>query len=183
MFQWKSKKNRDRVRKCRLLKKLRSVHVNQVRERIYSQRDINIDQHLSSNCEENFCSIDDGKVVGFEHKLRCWAINHRITGSAINDLLIILIYAGFTFLPKDSRTFMGTPSQVPIKVLTNGRMWYNGVKKCLEGVLARISRDVCITLDFNFDGIPIFKSSNLQFWPILAAIRGTFFSNLNIQSY
>lgn len=182
-FNEKAEKNRIRVRRCRQKKKNRLNHQNQVYERMFSKSDVLIEQCLSNECSENSCSnvgVSNGleDMITFETKLKCWATNHHISARAISDLLKILIFAGFTFLPKDSRTFMKTPSNVPIKVLSNGKMWYNGIEKCLKNVLSNISRDVCITLDFNFDGIPVFKSSNLQFWPILMAIQGDFFRYL-----
>lgn len=166
-------KNRLRVRQHRNNKKLKQMHNAQVKEKIKEQfNDFETTQFVQGNN-----SIEDSPdlnfQVEFKDKLRMWVINHRITRIALNDLLLILISAGFGFLPKDSRTLMATPSAVPIDILTNGKMWYYGIKKCLEYVFSDICRSTTITLDFHFDGFPISKSSNKQFWPILSAIRGS----------
>lgn len=181
-FDEKAQKNRARVRKCRQLKKIRLSHENHVRERMSTQSfktDDVFDEQIPSNRQENShtnseTSFDDlSDLSEFQSKLKCWAINNRISAKAINELLKILIFAGFSFLPKDSRTFMKTPSNVQIQEMSDGsRMWYHGVEKCLRNALSNISRNISLTLNFSFDGIPVFKSSNLQFWPILMTIEG-----------
>lgn len=88
-------------------------------------------------------------------KIRYWILHHRIAKTAVNDLLSILLSAGLSFLPRDSRTLMKTPINLPIDTLSNGKMWYCGIKKCLEHVLAGMQRNLAVTLDFNFDGVPI----------------------------
>lgn len=176
----KRKRNRERVRKHRLQKKLRILHNDQVNERI---RSIENNEEKSFQRQSEDINVGEGVKVDedvnvqaqFGDRLRIWAIEHNITGCAINDLLKILIFAGFTNLPKDSRTFKNTPTNLPIRMLSHGKMWYNGLKKSIENVMfTNINRDLSITLDFNFDGIPVFKSSNLTFWPILVSIRGDF---------
>lgn len=171
LFDEKSVKNRNRVRKHRYNKYLKKVHNDKINERIeklnFRKTNFDVDNPLEQR--EKSDSDDSNE---FKNKLRIWALNHRITRAALNELLMILISVGFSFLPKDSRTLMATPVTVPIEIMTNGRMWYNGIQKCLESVLSKVHREMKITLDFNVDGFPISKSSSKQFWPILASIQG-----------
>lgn len=181
-FSLRAAKNRARVRKSRILKKKKILHENHIREQIYSIKEAHFEEIGNHIDQETFANEDKNERIGddidqsveFIDKLRYWAMHHRITHSAINDLLAILIFGGFTFLPRDSRTFMGTPTKVDITTVTNGKMWYYGVQKCLQITLSTIRHNVSATLDFSFDGLPIFKSSNLQFWPILFSIQGIF---------
>lgn len=178
----KAAKNRARVKKSRQLKNMKSAHEIHIREKVYSMNQQrfekicdNIDKESSDSEASNSLPYDDvDKTVDFMDKLRYWVVHHRITHSALNDLLKILIFGGFVFLPKDSRTLMKTPAKVEIVAVTNGKLWYYGIKKCLEKVLTKISCDSSITLDFSFDGLPIFNSSNMQFWPMLFSIQGIF---------
>lgn len=176
-FDKKSVRNRVNVANYRKKQKLRAIHEKYVYDQIYSRKDVAIektsDAIFGQSLENGFLNIN--KETETANKLRRWAAHHRITKTALNDLLLILIFAGLNFLPKDSRTFLITPVKVPIDVLSKGKLWYYGVKKCLETVFAQISRDLSIILDFNFDGFPVAKSSNMQFWPILSSIRGMFF--------
>lgn len=167
-FDRKSQLNRERVRKHRLKMATKLIHENNVRERI---RSYDVDGKYDGSRPLKF--YEDEDIFNFTDSLRMWVSNHRITASAANALLKILNLAGFTFLPKDARTFMKTPTNLPIKILENGKIWYFGLRKTLVDVFRNIDHQTSITLDFNFDGLPVFKSSNLQFWPILASIKGT----------
>lgn len=161
--------NRNRVRNHRFKQHLKKVHNVRINERV---------KHLNSVFENVECDVTNEKPTDEEiptklkDDLRIWVINHRITRSALSDLLVILISAGFCFLPKDARTLMATPVKVPIDILSNGKLWYFGIQQCIKNVFAEIRNNIEITLDFHFDGLPISKSSSKQFWPILSSIRG-----------
>lgn len=105
-----------------------------------------------------------------KQELKTWAINHTITHTGINDLLKILILAGFTFLPKDSRTLMETPKYVDIKPMGTGKFWYQGIRACMLNLFTKLRKDMVLHLDFNFDGMQLFNSSKTEFWPMLCAI-------------
>lgn len=168
----RAKNNRDRVRRHRRFQKLKQIHEKQIHERIYANENGNRELQ-SEHCErsDSFDESND-KASEVADKLRNWAMDNHITKSATSSLLKILNFAGLSFLPKDSRTLLKTPKAVPILTLSNGRIWYNGIESCLENVFKGLDRDISITLDFNFDGVPVAKSSNVQFWPILSSIYG-----------
>lgn len=179
-FDEKSCKNRARVRKYRNWKKAKSLHENYIRRQVEIEADesVHIDDSIYNGIfDDSFVNERENstdKATEIKDKLKFWCVNHRITAMAMCDLLLILRFAGLEFLPRDSRTLMGTPVNVPIHSLSNGKLWYNGIRKCLEHALDKISNDMSITLDWNFDGLPIAKSSNSQFWPILSNIRGEY---------
>lgn len=162
----KAAKIRERSRNFRLRKTNRAQYDKEVRARISVQK--------CKYTEEDDCTENSPEHEPFqiEEELKLWAIKNHISHMALNDLLAILILAGLTFLPKDSRTLMKTPTQVDIVPLGNGKMWYFGISIWLQKLLANCKRDLTIHLDFNFDGLPIFNSSTFQFWPILSTIRG-----------
>lgn len=176
-FDQKAVKNRARVKRYRYFKKAKAIHEKYIHDQMFVEENDQYDTTL------NGFSINDlyhenpirDEATEISDKLKYWCVDHRITAIAMNDLLSILRFAGLGFLPKDCRTLMGTPVSVPIHTLSNGKMWYNGVQKSLECTLDKISNDTSITLDWNFDGLPISKSSNNQFWPILLSIRGKYF--------
>lgn len=49
---------------------------------------------------------------------------------------------------------------------------YNGIQNNLEKIFAYLKSDTIISLCFNIDGLPLFKSSKQAFWPILGKIFG-----------
>lgn len=175
-YNQRDEKNRARVRKHRYFRKLKTIHEKKIYEQLYSEKNVNIDA-VFDDCLEfdpNEVSPNVDKVAEIKYRLKHWAVNHRITKTALNDLLWILRHAGLPLL-KDSRTLMGTPVNVPIESLSNGKLWHCGIRTCIQHVFAGVQRNISITLHFNFDGVPIAKSSNKQFWPILCSINGSYY--------
>lgn len=169
---FKAVKNRARVEKHRSWKKRKDIHEKYIRDQIYDEDDVCDSEIFENDSNGNNFEID--KATEISDKLKYWSVHHRITAMAMNDLLSVLRCAGLAYLPKDSRTLMDTPINVPIHTLSKGKLWYNGVKTCLEHALDGISCNMHVTLDWNFDGLPVAKSSNMQFWPILSSIRGMY---------
>lgn len=178
IFTKKAALDRNRARKYRLKLKLLKNYENLVRDEMNRRRIEENKQFDGANdifTEQNENTrFDYDEMCDFKESLQCWTVKHRITRIALNDLLSILITAGFNFLPKDSRTLMKTPVTVPIKNLRKGQLWYHGIKVYIEQLFQQISSDLTITLDFNFDGQDPFNSSRTCFWPIIASIRGKF---------
>lgn len=155
---------------------MRAIHEKRIYEEIHksNESEPEISLNLSNQSDES-SECCDNKTSEITNKSISWIFRHHITKSATSDLLKILNFAGLNFLPKDSRTLLKTPTHVPISKLSNGQLWYNGIEKCLRDTFDRLDRDISVTLDFNFDGLPIYESSNKQFWPILSSMRGIFF--------
>lgn len=107
-----------------------------------------------------------------EQKLKSWVFNHNVTRRAVNDLLLILKSAGLNWLPNDSRTLCKTPRSTKIFSAANGKYWYNGIKKNLLLNFSTIQNNITIKLNFNVDGVPLYKSSSTEFWPIISNIHG-----------
>lgn len=166
----KATQTRKRVQKHRNLKKLRAAYEKEVAFVEHS----NFNQNVNGTTSEKQSDVHDGPDL--KANLRSWAVKNRITQAAINDLLSILIISGLSFLPKDARTLMQTPTSVNIFPLTSGKMWYQSLRATLRSVFAKLDRNLKIHLDFNFDGMPLFNSSKLKFWPILAAVRGILYT-------
>lgn len=161
----KSKQIRKRVQKSRKLKKIKEAYEREVQSHLNE-----ISNEDNQQTDDFFASEDeDDDLADF---LRSWAVTHRIKHVAINSLLKILCKSGLSLLPKDCRTLLKTPQTVDIKPLGNGSIWYYTIRKCLEHTFSNTNRDLEITLNFNFDGMPLFNSSQQEFWPMLASIRG-----------
>lgn len=66
----------------------------------------------------------------------------------------------------DCLTLLATPHQKTTESKCGGNYKYYGLEEGIRGFLSLMdSNDVHLTV--NIDGIPLFKSSGLQFWPIL----------------
>lgn len=164
---------RERVRKHE--KHYESAVRAEIQRREISDRSSRADQLIDNdddpgpnpNSEQIPYSFDDN-MLEFKDKIKLWSVKHCITKGALNDLLSILIIFGFNFLPKDSRTLLKTPTTVDIRNLSDGALWYHGIQKSLQFIFHKIRYSVVDTihLDFNFDGVALFNSSNKSFWPI-----------------
>lgn len=169
----KAAKSLERVRKHRRMKKFKEKYENAVYFEMQKRTTYDEEQNCDSPIENiPNCDGSNNNNFYFKNNLKLWAVKHRITKMALNDLLSILITAGFCFLPKDSRTFMNTPSHVDIHKLSKGQMWYRGITDNLKQIFRIIDGDISVYLDFNFDGVPLFNSSSKCFWPIIVSIRG-----------
>lgn len=101
--------------------------------------------------------------------LRKWSTKHQITHMALKDLLGVMAITDIgKMLPEDPRTLLETPKEI---VLTNigeeGQYWHHGLEKCLRAVFRNTNESKTISININMDGLPIFSSSKIEFWPIL----------------
>ena len=109
-------------------------------------------------------------------ELKLWSTNHKSSRQSVNDLLGVLRQY-HPDLPKDARTLLGTPSGVNLETLDTGDFKYFGIetniKRLLKLIPSLLKKDDIINLLFNIDGLPLFKSSLRQFWPILASFNNS----------
>ncbi|KAJ8017971.1 hypothetical protein HOLleu_44293 [Holothuria leucospilota] len=124
----------------------------------------------SSSSESDEYSEDD---VGLTDGLAKWAVEHNISHAAISDLLVVL-KKHHPELPKDPRTFLKTTTSYVTSSISGGEYYHFGVK---PGVLSKLPlivdemEDREVVMQVNIDGLPLFKSNNAQFWPILGMIE------------
>lgn len=108
-------------------------------------------------------------------KLKYWSNQHRISHSCISDLLKIL-KLWFVELPADSRTLLGTKTDFNVETIAGGDYIHISVRHSLPLALKRASitaeqlLDTTLKMQLNFDGVPMFASSNYSVWPVLAKI-------------
>lgn len=104
--------------------------------------------------------------------LESWALGCNIKRNSVTKLLKILKVNGMPFLPKDSRTLLHTPRSVAIEHRAGGKYWHNGLRNCLVPIFSQLNKSLTIDLTINTDGLPLFRSSSVEFWPILGNVYG-----------
>lgn len=105
-----------------------------------------------------------------QFKLQQWALNFNVNRNAVSSLLSILRSFNQN-LPKDSRTLLNTPRQVMIEDLGIGKFWYHSIQSCLlHSIFANWPHDITLGVNFNMDGLQLYQSSTLEFWPIIMNI-------------
>lgn len=105
-------------------------------------------------------------------QLRNWSLNHNIKQDALKDLLGILNDRIPDVLPKDPRTLLKTPQNVVLQIIGDGQLyWHNGLATCIQNLFANVDKSMDLSIIINMDGLPVYKSSRDEFWPILFRIH------------
>lgn len=103
-----------------------------------------------------------------------WATKFKCTRSCINHILEIFRKQGHR-VPKDARTLLQTPQSIDIIRKCGGNYYYVGLLLGLTKTVSlhpnHFEDENSIKLSFNIDGVPLFKSSSVQFWPILCSVN------------
>lgn len=128
-------------------------------------------------------SLNSSKTYTLREQLAEWVNEYRIPKRAVNGLLPILISYGAQSLPRDYRTLLSTPTNVEIIPVAGGNLWYNGIKRVMGILYQDLDANLDIALTFNIDGLPLYKSSKLNFYPILASIFGEYFLSFCLNLY
>lgn len=123
------------------------------------------------------CILDD-----IRSQLKKWAIEQNVSHKQLNTLLPILRNQ-YKELPLCSKTILCTVRNLNITKMmssrdTEGEYIYFGIKNALNKEFDKGAGDIIlnnkerniIQLILNIDGLPIHKSTSIQFWPILGAI-------------
>ena len=133
----------------------------------------NSESEYDSNSDIPSCTGSTDEL-SLTEQLAVWAVECDIPAVAITHLLRIL-RRHHPFLPNDARTLRHTPRQYAIKKLDNGGEYYHfGLVNSLTSYMFESESLTLFSelhLQFNVDGLPLFKSSNVQFWPILCKVR------------
>ena len=111
-------------------------------------------------------------------QIREWAIECSIPQAHLDKLLQILRVRLLPEMPRSSKTLLKTNS-MPFEILEirdedrnpKGSYVYIGIQAGLKTcVNPTLHPNRIIHLQINVDGLPIFNSSKVQFWPILCKI-------------
>ena len=119
-------------------------------------------------------SSDDEETTEFNLRQLIfeWAVEHQITHTALKDLLGILRQS-HPELPKDPRTLLSS-MKIDVQPLAGGSYYHFGMAKQITTAIQNednLKNHDCLNIKINIDGLPIFKSSKSEFWPILGLLE------------
>jgi len=114
----------------------------------------------------------DTQAGSLQKELARWLVLNRITREAGNGLLAVLRRHGHQELPKDSRALKNTPRKITVIDMCGGQYIYLGLKRALHMVsCSKLTSEFCdLDIQIAVDGLPLFKSSPTQFWPIMCSV-------------
>ena len=128
---------------------------------------IDEDEMVDEKYTEDSSCISSNKP----RQLGAWSIKHNITHLALSDLLALCqSWMPIDGFPKDPRTLLHTKRIIIPKFTNGGHLYHFGIKSQLLTIIKEIPSlrsGSNISLSFGIDGLPISKSTSLQFWPIL----------------
>ena len=116
---------------------------------------------------------DSEPEININDFLRNWWNSYTgLPLDALNSLLKGL-RQWFPSLPADSRALLKTPRTLDILNFENGQYHNFGLNKMLVSKLNSLPLESIDTLhlNVNIDGLPLHKSTNAQFWPILVTLN------------
>jgi len=126
---------------------------------------------VDSDTDTDDDDSDMDKVVSQANE---WANKYKLPHVAVTKLIHIL-KPHLSALPNDSRTLLHTPKSCNITHLKGGGDYCDlslakGLQKLLKN--GPVSQTLSLKLQFNIDGMPLFKSFNyLLLWPILCLLK------------
>ncbi|XP_046801491.1 uncharacterized protein LOC111685997 [Lucilia cuprina] len=151
-------------------------YLKRVMKSTESQNDINESENLSTIDD----GIDQSSKLTVENnippkqdlntQLKNVFLNRHVTIQLGDDILKVLCENGID-VPSTSKKLL-KKKQTPfiVRTVNPGNYYHFGLKKQLEK-LDQTSIDVdAIELDIGIDGLPLYKSSSIQLWPILGRI-------------
>ena len=131
----------------------------------------------NSGSDSDVADQSDVEKPALHAQLAQWAVQYNITDIALGKLLSIL-KPHHSNLPKDPRTLKKTPNTYEIKQVLGldggiGHYSHFGIHCGLMDLLRQQSgcNETTLVLQFNFDGLPLFKSSSMELWPVLCLVR------------
>ncbi|XP_063419233.1 uncharacterized protein LOC134702069 isoform X1 [Mytilus trossulus] len=138
------------------------------------------DRFSDSDDSDNYHQVNEEEDCFQEHVPNCaanlagWATTSKCTRSSLNQLLDILRQEGLR-LPKDSRTLLQNPRSITTIKKCGGDYLYlgleSGLLKVISENLQHFKRIENLELSISIDGVPLFKSSSVQLWPILCSVK------------
>ena len=123
--------------------------------------------------DDDMGGVDHDDVPQLHKELAACATQNRWTRSSINDLLNILRINGLD-VPKDARTLLKTPTRIETYEKCGGDYAYFGISNGIRSVInEHNSNNNVLSLSINIDGVPLFRSSSKQLWPILCSFENS----------
>lgn len=117
-----------------------------------------------------------------------WAIEHKISQTAIDSLLEGLSGKTCFMLPKTSKTLLKTARSVDTIAMSGGTYCHIGIEKCLIAACSALSRNnhsipEKFILDFNIDGVSYSKSTKSSLTLIQMNLKDVGFDPFVVGAY
>lgn len=129
----------------------------------------------SESSDESDINLGDNLGLTLRENIAMYVIKHKLSVPATNELLKLFKSAGVKGLPRDRRALIRTPRRIMgIVDKCGGCYKYLGLETglidCLQNNPTFVPGNSIISFNVNMDGVPLYKSTNGQFWPLLCRV-------------
>lgn len=133
----------------------------------YNHSEVSEDESCEVKSTSSKSSEDNCELVD---KLKDWALATSVNHTQFSSLLKILkTHSCFSDMPSDCRTLFSI-KQVPSAItIEPGEYVHLGIQRVIDSL--QPIKSMSLPLQINIDGLPLFKSSRVQLWPILGYFK------------
>lgn len=135
------------------------------------------DADCNSNSDNERCCLSDSESeeISLEDGLVDWVNHFQVKHNAVDSLLKLLKQSGHPCLPATARSLLGTAREFNLQKKSGMEYLYFPLGESLLENFRSYPQDIRqnvdhLELNFNIDGIPLFKSSRSSLWPVLCGI-------------
>lgn len=152
--------------------KRRKLHVAPSHQTISSNNCTGVDKPTEFNSVD-IKDTDNDQPPTFEQEFVDVAVRRGIGRDAMNEFLSLFRKHGIGNFPADLRSAIGTVRSCSIRPMCQGEYFHFGLLNQLNRVFFGVSLEEgsVISLIFNIDGLPLWRSSQRGFWPILSIAK------------
>lgn len=137
---------------------------------LHAQQESELQINIRNKIKVDGC-LEDGLEIKNPHKTLCdklknWYITTKPSRKCLRVLLKILNSEGLN-VPLSELNLLGKRECLMVQNVASGRYCHLGINNQLQKISAVLEHYDELFIDINIDGIPLFKSSRAQLWPIL----------------
>lgn len=122
------------------------------------------------NDTDNFPNTsNEDSIPCLKEELKKWCVKFKPNRESVDSLLRILRKQNLD-VPACYNSLIKNPDKIVLRTVAPGQYWHYGIKNQMRKINDLIYEHDKVILDVNIDGLPLFKSSNLSLWPILAKV-------------
>lgn len=122
---------------------------------------------LTNNCFEDQEILSETSVI---ENITALIVKSRLSRKTCNPILKIFIKAKVDVLPNYEALFKDQLTNTRIVSVPPGQYFHYGIEKSLHLLNFSNFASSSIMLDIGIDGIPLYKRSKTQLWPIVASV-------------
>lgn len=135
----------------------------------YEIEDADLVETETEQVEELECNSNaqESQNLSISQKLKEWNVKHRPSRSCVKDLIEILREENIVVTPFYK---FHCPNRPIVENIAGGAYMHIGLSFHLKRIAEVLNLPTNIIIDINVDGLPLFRSSKTQLWPILIRI-------------